>query len=175
MPRTKAEFDNALNTGRKQMGVVAQEFVQFMPRLFEQYHEIRRSLEKAKGPGWDLVLGDLRQQLAELVHPTFLIDTPWPWLIQYPRYFMAMGARLQRLSSGGLKTEQSLLRDLQVYLNRYQQRLRDHQKIGRSDPMLQHFRWMLEEYRVSLFAQKLGTAISVSSARLDEQWAKVWS
>jgi ATP-dependent helicase HrpA len=41
------------------------------------------------------------------------------------------------------------------------------------DPKLMHLRWMLEEYRVSLFAQKLGTAIPVSPKRLEQQWAKL--
>jgi ATP-dependent helicase HrpA len=39
--------------------------------------------------------------------------------------------------------------------------------------MLAHYRWMLEEFRIQLFAQKLGTAISVSAAKLEEQWARI--
>jgi ATP-dependent helicase HrpA len=50
---------------------------------------------------------------------------------------------------------------------------RQHQSLAIVDPELLHFRWMLKEYRVSLFAQKLGTAIPVSPKRLDEQWAKL--
>ncbi len=173
LPRTRAAFDQTLKYGRNRVGLVAQEFVQLMPRLLEQYHEIRRALEKAKGPGWEFLLEDMKQQLGGLVNSTFLIDTPWPWLIQFPRYFQAIGVRLQRLTSGGLKTETSLARDFQPYLARYEQRLKDHQKTGRRDPMLEHFRWMLEEFRVSLFAQKLGTAISVSPTKLDEHWNKI--
>ncbi|MBL8815773.1 MAG: ATP-dependent RNA helicase HrpA [Planctomyces sp.] len=173
LPRTRAAFDQTLKFGRNRVGLVAQEFVQLMPRLLEQYHEIRRALEKAKGPGWEFLLEDMKLQLGGLVHSTFLIDTPWPWLIQFPRYFQAIGVRLQRLTSGGLKTETSLARDFQPYLARYEQRLKDHQKTGRRDPMLEHFRWMLEEFRVSLFAQKLGTAISVSPTKLDEHWNKI--
>jgi ATP-dependent helicase HrpA len=48
-----------------------------------------------------------------------------------------------------------------------------HRQQQRFDPELEHYRWMLEEFRVSLFAQKLGTSLTVSEKRLDEQWAKV--
>jgi ATP-dependent helicase HrpA len=108
-----------------------------------------------------------------LIQPNFLVETPWPWLIQYPRYFTGIRQRLLRLSSGGLKTEQSLENDLSPWLARYEQKLKDHQRQQIVDPMLMHFRWMLEEYRIQLFAQKLGTAVSVSAAKLDEQWGRI--
>jgi ATP-dependent helicase HrpA len=173
LPRTKASFDKTLQRGRERLGVIAQEFVQFMPHLFQQYHETRRALEQARGPGWDHLLNGMKQQLAVLVQPTFLVDTPWPWLIQFPRYFTGIRQRLQRLSSGGLKTELSLESEFAPWLARYEQKLKDHQRQHIADPMLVHFRWMLEEFRIQLFAQKLGTAISVSSARLDEHWGRI--
>jgi ATP-dependent helicase HrpA len=44
---------------------------------------------------------------------------------------------------------------------------------GTENPELVQFRWMMEELRVSLFAQELGTSLAVSSQRLDKQWVKV--
>lgn len=173
LPRSPGEFERTLKRGRERLGIVAQEFTQFMPRLFEQYHETRRELEKVKGPGWDPILAGMRDQLAALMHADTLITTPWPWLIQFPRYFNAIRHRLLRLTSGGLKTELSLERDFAPYVNRFVQRRAEHLQRGLRDPMLDHYRWMLEEYRVSLFAQKLGTAIAVSPAKLDEHWVRV--
>ena len=46
-------------------------------------------------------------------------------------------------------------------------------KRGLYDPALEHYRWMLEEYRVALFAQELGTALPVSTKRLEQQWTMV--
>ncbi|MFN9719228.1 MAG: ATP-dependent RNA helicase HrpA, partial [Planctomycetota bacterium] len=111
LPRTKDAFDRTVQKGRERLGLVAQEFVQFLPHLFQQYHETRRALEQAKGPGWDHLLNGMRTQLASLINPTFLVDTPWPCLIQFPRYFTGIRTRLQRLGSGGLKTEISLEAD----------------------------------------------------------------
>jgi ATP-dependent helicase HrpA len=63
--------------------------------------------------------------------------------------------------------------DIQPRWQLYLERARQQQSQGIVDPELLHLRWMLEEYRVSLFAQKLGTAIPVSPKRLEQQWAKV--
>ncbi len=173
LARSKAAYDKTLQRGRERLGIIAQEFVQFFPHLFQQYHETRRTLEQTRGPGWDHLLAGMKNQLAQLIQPNFLVETPWPWLIQFPRYFTGIRQRLLRLSSGGLKTEQSLENDLSPWLARYEQKLKDHQRQQIVDPMLMHFRWMLEEYRIQLFAQKLGTAVSVSAAKLDEQWGRI--
>ena len=86
---------------------------------------------------------------------------------------MGIRQRLQRLSSGGLKTETALEAEFAPWHARYEQTLKDHQRQHKVDPMLIHYRWMLEEFRIQLFAQKLGTAISVSAAKLYEHWAKI--
>lgn len=173
LPRNAAAFRELLARGRTRTGLVAQEFLQLLPGLFERIRATQRQLDATRGPGWDPVIAHLRQQLTELVHSTFLTSTPWPWLIQYPRYLAAMQSRLQRLSSGGLRTELSLMKELAPREDRWRQRRAEHQQQRRADPMLEHYRWMLEEYRVSLFAQKLGTAISISARKLDEQWERV--
>lgn len=90
-----------------------------------------------------------------------------------PAVSCAIRQRLTRLSSGGLKTELTAAAELQPWLDRFDQKVREHQQQRRTDPMLLHLRWMLEEFRVQLFAQKLGTAISVSGAKLEEQLRRV--
>lgn len=173
LPRNRSVFDRCLQTGRNRLSVVAQEFTQLIPALFQACHETRRALETARGPGWDPILQDMKQQMAALLHSEFITDTPWPWLIQFPRYLATMRLRLQRMGSGGLKTEQSLLSEYLPWQRRYEDRRAQHEREHRRDPMLDHYRWMLEEFRVSLFAQKLGTAIAVSTKKLDEQWQRV--
>ncbi|MCA9085640.1 MAG: ATP-dependent RNA helicase HrpA [Planctomycetaceae bacterium] len=172
LPRNPAMFEQFMEAGRKKIGLVVQELVQLVPAIFTQYHETRRMLEAAKGAGWEQILADMRQQLNDLVHPEFLQETPWLWLIQFPRYMQCLRLRLERLKSGGLKTELSLLQDFLPFKQRWVMRRQELDKIKRTDPMLDHYRWMLEEFRVSLFAQKLGTAITVSGPKLDEQWER---
>jgi ATP-dependent helicase HrpA len=173
LPRSRAAFDKTLELGRQRLGLIAQEFTQFLPGLFQQQLDTRRQLEQTRGAGWDALIADMQTQLQGLIHPTFLIDTPWPWLIQYPRYLAAIRQRLTRLTSGGLRNELTAAAELQPWLEGFNQKVREHQKQRRTDPMLLHFRWMLEEFRVQLFAQKLGTAISISAAKLEEQFRRI--
>ena len=80
--------------------------------------------------------------------------------------------RLDKLSSAldrDRKNTQLVAKRWQAYL----ERLGQHQQQSIKDPQLEHYRWMLEEFRVSLFAQQLGTAITISEKRLDRQWKKV--
>ena len=172
-PRTQAVFEQFLQNGRKRLGVVVQEFVQLLPGLLKQYQDTQRMLADADGPGWSGLIADMQHHLHRLVNPAFLAETPWPWLIQFPRYMTCIRKRLDRLNSGGLNTERTLQLDFSRYENRYLDRQAQILKQHRSDPMLDHYRWMLEEFRVSLYAQKLGTAITVSGPRLDEQWERV--
>ena len=173
LPRTSAAFSQCLQHGRNRLGIVAQDFVQFFPPLFEQYHETKRMLDRTKGPGWDTLLSGMKQQLTDLMHSSALVETPWPWLIQFPRYMATIRLRLQRLGSGGLKTEQNLERDFTPWQQKFEQLDAELRKQQRQNPMLDHYRWMLEEFRVSLFAQKLGTAVPVSTRKLQEQWDRV--
>ena len=173
IPRTKAEFESFLAMGRKRIGVVVQEIVQLVPGLLKHHHQTLRNLEAETNPMWSGIVGGMIQQLHELVHPRFLETTPWPWLIQLPRYMTCMRMRLDRLNSGGLNKEQTMLQDFARYYLRFVERRHEHAKQNHIDPMLDHYRWMLEEFRVSLFAQKLGTAITVSGPKLDEHWQKV--
>ncbi|MEZ6059214.1 MAG: DUF3418 domain-containing protein [Planctomycetaceae bacterium] len=173
LPRNKAAFEQTLDNGRKLLGTVAQEFIQLIPQIFEHYHVTRRQLDAAKNPGWKVPVDALQQQFSELMRSDFLATTPWPWLIQYPRYLAGIRQRLQRLASGGLKTELELQSQFIPYQQRYEERREQHKRQNRRDPMLDHYRWMLEEYRIGLFAPKLGTAITVSGEKLDEHWLKV--
>lgn len=173
VPRSKAEFDVFVKQGRKRIAVVVQEIVKLVPGLLRQYQQTKVDLEATKVPVWNMLVGNMQNQLSALVYDKFLESTPWPWLIQVPRYLTCIRQRLDRLNSGGLQKEMTMHADFVRYENRYLERRREHQNQHRVDPMLAHYRWMLEEFRVSLFAHKLGTAIKISGGQLDKQWLNV--
>lgn len=173
IPRNKAAYEQFVVEGRRRISVVVQEFSQLIPTILKQHHDTRRILDSTNTRGWEMAVADMRQQLDALLHAGFLKDTPWPWLVQFPRYLAGIRTRLDRLNSNGLASDQRQQQDFSRYEIRYQQRRQQHLKQQIQDPMLDHYRWMLEEFRVSLFAPKLGTAIKVSGAQLDEQWDRV--
>ncbi|MGB5209184.1 MAG: ATP-dependent RNA helicase HrpA [Gammaproteobacteria bacterium] len=114
---------------------------------------------------------DLRYQLGGLVYPGFLLDTPTEWLGQCPRFLQAVHLRLDKLAAGDAR-DVALTNSLAPFQARLRERLQQTNSI-RQLPSLTLYRWMVEECRVSLFAQTLGTSIKISPQRLERQWEKV--
>jgi ATP-dependent helicase HrpA len=170
---TREEFHARLKAGEERIGLAVQDVDAMIGPLFEAYHQARLAMDEAAHPKWRDALEDVRLQLAELTGPRFLSDTPWPWLLQYRRYFQAMVARLKNLVGGGIVRDRQKQSEIQPRFLSYLERARQHREMDLYDPQLDLYRWMLEEYRVSLFAQKLGTAVPVSPKRLDQQWSNV--
>ena len=117
-------------------------------------------------------LADARRQLDGLVHHGFLAATPDEAFASLPRYLEALRVRLEKLRRGGSNDSRRLAEILPLQ-RRLESKVRDIRARGRRDAELARHRWMLEEYRVSIFAQELGTAIRVSRKKLDEQWSQV--
>ena len=158
---------------RNQIPVAAQDLASLLPTLFEQYHKIKITLDKTKVPAWNEPLADMRAQLNALINARFLVNTPYPWLQQVPRYLQGIEMRLSKLGGSGLQRDIANIRSISRYIEIYAQRARQHHEREIIDPQLIKFRWLLEEFRVSLFAQKLGTALKVSPKILEQQWSLV--
>jgi ATP-dependent helicase HrpA len=116
---------------------------------------------------------DMRSHLAELIYDHFITQTPPDWLVHYPRFLQAIEVRLRKLHSAGLARDRSTIYQIAPLLRAYHERRAQHRQLAVVDPELEHYWWMLQEYRVSLFAQELKTSIPISLKRLETQWAKV--
>ncbi|MDD0844113.1 ATP-dependent RNA helicase HrpA [Pseudomonas sp. Gutcm_11s] len=119
-----------------------------------------------------MALNDIKQQLANLVYPGFVRETPGEWLKEIPRYLKAIEQRLDKVGSQ-VQRDRVWTGELTAAWEQYQARAAKHAQEGKRDPELVLYRWMLEEYRVSLFAQQLGTRMAVSDKRLSKQWSQV--
>ena len=108
---------------------------------------------------------DLREQLDALLTPGFLHELPAARLAHYPRYLRAMRLRGERLRQDPTKDQQRMLQVL-PYWREYLQ----HRAAGDDPAELAELRWLIEEWRVSLFAQELKTPVPVSVKRLTKQW-----
>ena len=115
---------------------------------------------------------DMTAQLLALFETKRLVETPTQYLSYYPRYLKALLNRAERLSAQGIKDEKSMAM-LALQLERLAKGKRDYPGLEVLSPAAVQFRWMLEEFRVSLFAQQLGTKLPVSAKRLDQQWQSV--
>jgi len=175
IPRTKPGFDELVEAGRERIGVAVQEVLERMGPMWEAYHQARLATEQVAHTKWQYAADDVRRQLDWLTGPDFLTATPWTWLVHYPRFFRAIPIRLDALRSGGLARDRRATEEIDRRWQGYLDAARRHDEQGLDDPELALYRWMLEEYRVSLFAQRLGTSIPASAKRLDRQWSKVRS
>nr|WP_100549965.1 MULTISPECIES: ATP-dependent RNA helicase HrpA [unclassified Pseudomonas] len=119
-----------------------------------------------------MALNDIKQQLANLVYAGFVRETPGEWLKEIPRYLKAIEQRLDKVGAQ-VQRDRVWTGELAGYWEQYQARTAKHAQEGKRDPQLTLYRWMLEEYRVSLFAQQLGTKMAVSDKRLSKQWTLV--
>jgi len=172
LPRSDDDFQVLLRVGRSRIDAAVQDLVAIVSPLVKNYHAVRLALENpARIPPH--AVEDLRLQLSDLIAKDFLTTTPWTWLTQFPRYLSAMQARLQKISQGGGPRDRQLQTELNPYVLRYRDRRDAHQKRNLRDAELATYRWWLEEYRVSIFAQQLGTSVPISAKRLDQQWQKV--
>ncbi|WP_313059651.1 DUF3418 domain-containing protein, partial [Pseudomonas rhodesiae] len=119
-----------------------------------------------------VALNDIKQQLSNLVYPGFVRETPAQWFKELPRYLKAIELRLEKLPSQ-VQKDRVWSGELSGLWTQYQNRLNKHAQEGKRDPQLELYRWWLEEYRVSLFAQQLGTKVPISDKRLSKQWSLV--
>ncbi|MBQ9455372.1 MAG: DUF3418 domain-containing protein [Thermoguttaceae bacterium] len=118
------------------------------------------------------IVDDLDAQIRRLTPPDFLLRTSWKYVKHFGRYFRGIEARIQALSGTNSGTKIALSRgleqiqELSYFQEEYERLRRDFDMRGIESEPLEAFRWAIEEYRISLFAQKLGTSISVSAKRL---------
>ncbi|MEM9386809.1 MAG: ATP-dependent RNA helicase HrpA [Pseudomonadota bacterium] len=169
--RTREAFEAALERGRAQVLALAERRQAMMSRVLERYSAVRSRLAQAH-PAAAEAVNDVRNQLEVLLAPGFVRHTPEPWLGEIPRYLEAMRIRLEKLAQAPTRDDEprELVRE---YWLRYLRVAPSQAQSLASKPELTLFRWQVEELRVSLFAQPLGTRVPVSPKRLDKQWAKV--
>jgi ATP-dependent helicase HrpA len=115
---------------------------------------------------------EVEEQLGRLLCKHFVSLTPWERLQHLPRYLKALRLRLEKYPSAPDRDARNT-QGVAMLWNRYEQRLEVQRTAGRITPELLEFRWLIEELRVSLFAQELKTPFPVSLKRLDKIWSEL--
>ena len=163
--RDREAFNRAISSVKQKLFGEAMARLKVAEAALAHYAEIRPKLE-APVMGWAKAnLDDLRAQLAGLVHPAFVPETPADAFNELPRYLKALGLRAERALRDPTRDQQRML-EVQAFASALDAARRQ----GRAgEPAWQALRWDLEELRVSLFAQELGTKRPVSAKRLAKQ------
>jgi ATP-dependent helicase HrpA len=163
-PRDPAAFEACLEAGRPQLTPTAMELSRLAARILADWHQLRRRLDGDLPLSWIEPAQDIRDQLAHLVPADFLLATPPAVLPELPRYLQAIDRRLQRLEHTPDK-DRRLRVDIEPMWDEAKRLLAAHPE----DPRILRFRYRVEELRVSVFAQELGTREKVSIQRLSRE------
>ena len=170
--RDRAAFERRLHSARSQLPRVGDEICSLVGRTLDRWQRVGGRIAQGVPSAGADVVADIRSQLGLLVYRGFPGEIPVECLRHYPRYLEAVERRLERLGNDPRRDREKMqqVADLWEECLAYIERAR---LDGRAAPELEKFRWMIEEFRVSLFAQELKTAGPISRKRLSEQWKKV--
>ncbi len=168
LPTDERAFAARLDEGRARLNLIAQEVARQAGVVLAEYAAAQRKLKDSRPPRE--LADDVQAQLQRLVGKQFLRDTPWAALQQLPRYLKAVVLRLEKWRADPAR-DAAKAAELRPLEQRWLRRVAELR--GAPHARLDEYRWLLEELRVSLFAQELRTPQPVSAKRLDRAWAQI--
>ncbi|WP_405048402.1 ATP-dependent RNA helicase HrpA [Rhodoferax sp.] len=168
LPTDEFAFKKRVDEGRGRLTLICTEVARLAATILAEYAVAARKIKDSKNA--PEASADAAQQLARLMPKKFLSVTPWGSLQHFARYQKAITARLDKYRADPAR-DSARLKELQPLEQRYWRLVAERK--GVVDDRLQEFRWLLEELRVSFFAQELRTPQPVSVKRLEKAWGQL--
>ncbi|WP_312782676.1 ATP-dependent RNA helicase HrpA [Acidovorax temperans] len=168
LPTDEAAFKRRVDEGRGRLTLIANEVARLAGTILIEYAAAARKLKDTKNA--PDATADVAQQLQRLMPKQFIAQAPWAQLAHFPRYLKAVTLRLDKYRADPAR-DAAKLAELRPQEQRYWRLVAERK--GAVDARMQELRWLLEELRVSFFAQELRTPQPVSVKRLDKLWAQV--
>jgi ATP-dependent helicase HrpA len=166
LPTDAAAFQRRVDEGRGRLTLIANEVARLAAGVLAEYAAAVRKIKDTRIQ--PEAVADAQQQLQRLVPKNFLAATPWPQLQHLVRYLKAIVLRLDKLRADPARDAQRMA-EIKPQEQRYWRLVAERK--GAVDARMQELRWLLEELRVSFFAQELRTPQPVSVKRLDKAWS----
>ncbi len=168
LPTDEYAFKRRVEEGRGRLTLIANEVARLAATILTEYAAAARKIKDTKNA--PEATADAQQQLQRLVPKNFIAAAPWAQLAHYARYLKAITLRLDKYRADPAR-DAAKLAELRPQEQRYWRLVAERK--GAVDARMQELRWLLEELRVSFFAQELRTPQPVSVKRLDKLWAQV--
>lgn len=165
LPVNAEEFNRRRDEGKSRLGLLVNEIARLAGQVLAEYYTLPKKLQGAKAH--PQAVADIQSQLQALVGKRFIAETDYVQLAHFPRYLKAIGIRLEKLRADPARDARQQA-EWQQAAAPWQRAQKDRQRAG--DPRMVEYRWLLEELRVSLFAQELRTPMPVSVKRLQKVW-----
>jgi ATP-dependent helicase HrpA len=168
LPADEAAFKRRVDEGRGRLTLIANEVARLAGVVLAEYATALRKIKDTKNA--PEATADCAQQLQRLMPKHFIAATPWPQLQHFARYLKAITLRLDKYRADPARDAQRLL-ELRPQEQRYWRLVAERK--GVQDARMLELRWLLEELRVSFFAQELRTPQPVSIKRLEKVWGQL--
>jgi ATP-dependent helicase HrpA len=176
LPQSAEEFDARLTERWGRLGLVAGEVCGAAEVILDLRHKLGLKLEREIPDFWADLAEDLRDEINFLTAPGFFAEAGDERLVHFPRYLEAAQTRLHKLLNGNERRDRRSYNALAPLWRRYTIVLEGFRGEGQGrelEPGFVEHRWLLQELRVSLFAERLGTPVSVSAKRINDHWASL--
>jgi ATP-dependent helicase HrpA len=167
-PMQAVEFARAVEEGRSRFVLIAQEMARAAAGVLAEHTLLQKKLT-ALSKTFPRESEDVKSQLERLLAPGWLARTPWPRLQHFARYLKAASLRLDKLRADPAR-DARFAADLAPLQSAWLREVAARARYGALSAELEQFGWLLEELRVSLFAQELKTPVPVSAKRLVRLW-----
>jgi ATP-dependent helicase HrpA len=171
LPRSERAFAEQVGRARARLPAVAQGASRLLAAIATAHQGLSQRLAAAT-PAHAHFVASLRAERDALVYAGFFSATPWAQLDHLPRYLKALERRLARHLERPDRDARHI-EQVALWWNRYRERAERDRAAGRVSARLAAFRWLLEELKVSLFAQELKTPYPVSWKRVEKAWAEL--
>jgi ATP-dependent helicase HrpA len=168
LPSDELSFKKRIDEGRGRLTLIANEVARLAGVILIEFAAATRKIKDTKNA--PEATADCAQQLQRLVPKRFLALSPWTQLQHYVRYLKAIVLRLDKWRADPARDAAKLL-EFKPQEQRYWRLVAERK--GAVDDRMLEFRWLLEELRVSFFAQELRTPQPVSVKRLDKAWTQL--
>jgi ATP-dependent helicase HrpA len=168
LPNDEITFKRRIEEGRGRLTLIANEVARLAGTILLEFGAATRKIKDTKNA--PDATADCTAQLQRLIPKNFMAATPWPQLQHYARYLKAITQRLDKYRADPARDAQRLT-ELKPQEQRYWRLVAERK--GAQDARMLEFRWLLEELRVSFFAQELRTPQPVSIKRLEKAWGQL--
>jgi ATP-dependent helicase HrpA len=165
LPTDAAAFNKRKDEGKSRLTLLVNEIARLVSSVLTEFHGLPKKLQGLQ----PAAAADMQSQLQGLVHKRFLIENEYAQLAHFPRYLKAINVRIEKLRADPAR-DAKLMAEWNAAASHFMRAVKDRMAGKNTDPKLVEFRWMLEELRVSLFAQELRTPMPVSAKRLQKVW-----
>jgi ATP-dependent helicase HrpA len=171
LPRSERAFADQVKRARSRLPAVAEGAFRLLSAIAAEYHGLSQRISALPKSLRSFAV-DIAAQRDRLVARGFFAATPWNHLVHIPRYLKALDRRLAKYPENPARDAKHA-QALAALWERYREREQAVRARGGKEPALDAFRWLVEELKVSLFAQELRTPFPVSYKRLEKAWKEL--